>query len=170
MTTDLLSSAPAAYSALLGLVQTAAAALSPPVAVIQFELEEYVPGSYVLLTGIENHRFEWEALGSFLQKETYSLSGRCSVYVGDSPNSPSSTVPTDVMTATYTLFQAAVMTPVITNHGVPILGVDSVPAPYMLLPEFARYNSGPGFLRGGQAGWYGEIAWSYSLSALTGPM
>jgi hypothetical protein len=168
---DLLSTAPWVFEGFLSLVQATGAAQSPPVAVVPFMLEEYEPASYVMLTGIEGHRFEWETIGSFSQKEYYSLTGVATVFVGDSPDSLNPAVATNVLNETYALFNNVIMTTVMSNRIVPVLN-NAYPIPgavYSILPGYARYTASPGVLSGIAAGWEGTIQFAYDIMAYITP-
>ena len=166
MTQNLVSSAPGIYQALLSLVQTAAGQQQPPVNVFPFEPGQYVPGSWVTVQGIENHEWEWESIGSFSQKEHYDVCGQVVVYTGDTVTS--GTVPIDVLTQTYSLFQAAVMTPVMSNRTMPLLGTTG-PSPFLMLPGHTRYAASPGEIGGEEAGWLGVVEWSFHFDAYITP-
>lgn len=164
---DLVSTAPGVWTALLGLVQTAAAAQNPAVQVFPYELAEYEPASYVIVGGIEHHKWAPESLGSFAQQEHYDIVGLATVFSGDSPGLNPDVVST-VLTDTYNLFQACVMTPVMSNRTMPILGTTG-PSPYELIPGYTRYTAGVADVGGGAEGWYGQIAWSYHFDAYVTP-
>lgn len=166
MPQDLVSTAPGVYSALLGLVQAAAVAQSPPVSVFAFELGQYEPGSYVTVHAIENHQWDPETIGTFSQREGYDVCGCATVFTGDSPatNAP---VATTILAQTYALFQALVMTPAMSNRVIPILGAST--DVFQMLPGFSRYSAGPGNMAGGEAGWVGILEWSFHFDALVTP-
>lgn len=166
MTQDLVSTAPGVYTALLGLVGAAAAAQTPAVAVFPFELGQYEPGSYVIVHVIENQSWDWAYLGSFTQYEEFDIGGCVTVYSGDSPATNPS-VATTVLNATYNLMQACVMTPVMSNRTIPILGG---PANVIeMTPNFSRYSAGPADLGGGMSGWFGLIDFSFHFRANVTP-
>jgi hypothetical protein len=166
VTQDLVSTAPGVYTALLGLVQTAAAAQTPAVASFAFELGSYEPGSYVNVHAIENQNWDWAYLGTFTQYEEFDITGCATVYSGDSPfTNPS--VATTVLNQTYTLMQACVMTPLMSNRTIPILGGPS--NVIEMTPNFSRYQAGPGEMVGGVSGWYGLIDWSFHFRANVTP-
>lgn len=167
MPQDLVSSVPGVYEALLTLVEAAGAAQKPaPVNVFPFELGTYEPGSYVTVEGVENHEFEWETIGVFSQIEHYDLVGKATVFTGDTVTS--GTVATDVLMQTYGLFQACVMTPVMSNRTMPLLGTTG-PSPYLMLPGYARYSGEPGFVDGKPAGWVGMLQWCFHFDAFLTP-
>ena len=102
MTQDLVSSVPGIYTALLSQIQAAAAAQNPPVNVFPFEIGQYEPGSYVTVERIAGPSgsgagpvYEWEAIGSFAQKEKYTVCGKATVATGDSVTS--GTVAIDIL-------------------------------------------------------------------------
>ena len=166
MTQDLVSTAPAVYTALLGLVQTAAAAQNPAPAVFAFELGQYEPGSYVTVHAIENQRWDPETIGSFSQIEEYEVCGCATVFSGDSPATNPSVAST-VLNATYSLFQSCVMTPAMSNRTMPILG--GPPNVTRMLPAFTRYTGAPGNIGGAQGGWVGIVEWAFSFQAYVTP-
>jgi hypothetical protein len=167
MTQDLVSSAPGIYTAFLGLAQTAGAVQTPAVAVFAFELGQYEPGSYLTVHAIENHEWSPETIGTFSQTEGYDIVGCATVFSGDSPNTNPS-VATTVLSQTYSLFQACVMTPVMSNRTMPILGTTG-PSPYQMLPGFARYTGGLGNIGGSPAGWAGVLEFSFHFDAYISP-
>jgi hypothetical protein len=166
-TVDLVSSAPGIFDALLKLVRAAAAEQSPPVSVFPFELGQYEPAAYVMLSKIENHVFEWESIGVFAQKERYEIQGKTTVFSGDSAVT-NPTLATTILAETYALFQACVMTPAMSNRNMPILNTEG-PTPYLMLPGFARYDAAPGNIGGGTGGWCGVLDWSLRFEAIVIP-
>ena len=166
MSQDLVSTAPGMFSALLSLVQNAAAGLNPAPAVFAFELGEYVPGSYVTVHAIENQQWEPAYLGPFSQYEHYDIAGCATVYSGDSPNTNPS-VATTVLNDTYSLFQSCVMVPAMSNRTIPILGGPSNVTD--MLPGFTRYTAGPGVVGGAQSGWAGVLEFSFHFDATVTP-
>lgn len=166
MTQDLVSTAPGIFIALLGLVQTAGAAQNPAVSVFAFELGQYQPATYVTIHAIENHHWEWAYIDTFTQYEEYDVVGCASVYSGDSPFTTPSVAST-VMTQTYNLFQACVMTPVMSNRTIPVLGG---PANVIeMTPNDSGYTAGLGDVGGSQTGWAGEIPFSFHFRANVTP-
>lgn len=166
MTQDLVSTAPGVYTALLGLVQAAAAAQTPAVTVFAFEIGQYEPATYTTVHAIENQTWDWAYLGTYTQYETFDIAGCTAVYSGDSPNTNPSVAST-VLNATYQLFQATVMTPVMSNRTIPILGGPS--NVIEMTPNYSRYTAGPGNMGESQAGWSGEIEWSFAFKANVTP-
>lgn len=166
MSQDLVSSVPGIYQAMLSLLQTAAAAQNPPIQVFPFEIGSYEPGSYVTLHAIENHTFEAAYIGTFGQYEHYDICGCASVFTGDTVTS--GTVATDILTQTYNLFQAVVMTPVMSNRTIPIFQTTG-PSPYEMLPESAQYRGEAGEIGGNPAGWAGTIDFRYHFDAIVTP-
>lgn len=162
---DLVSTAPGIYTALLGLIETAAAQQSPAVSVFAFELGQYEPATYVTVHAIENQNWDWAYLGTFTQYEEYDIAGCTSVYSGDSPNTNPSVAST-VMNATYNLFQATVMTPAMSNRTIPILGGPS--NVIEMTPNYSRYTAGLG-VGGTPSGWVGCIDWSFHFRANATP-
>jgi hypothetical protein len=166
MTQDLVSTAPGVYTALLGLVEAAAATQTPAVSVFAFEVGQYEPATYVTVHALENQTWEWAYLGSFTQYEEFDIVGSTSVYSGDSPNTNPSVAST-VLNATYSLFQACVMTPAMSNRTIPILGGPS--NVIEMTPNFSRYTAGLGDVGGQTSGWVGLISWSFHFKANVTP-
>lgn len=166
MTQDLVSTAPGIFAALLGLVQTAAAAQNPAVSVFAFEVGQYEPATYTTVHALENQTWDWAYLGAFTQYEEYDIAGCTAVYSGDSPNT-NPAVASTVLSQTYNLFQAVVMTPVMSNRTIPILGGPS--NVIEMTPNYSRYMAGPGNMGDTQAGWSGEIEWSFHFRANVTP-
>lgn len=165
MTQNLSSTAPGIYKALLGLVQTAAAGQNPPINVFPFEIGQYEPGSYVTVQAVENHHWEWAYIGTFTQYEAYDVCGIATVFTGDSVTS--GTVATDVMAQTYSLFETCVMTPVMSNRNIPILGGPS--NVIEMTPNDSGYTAEPGLVDGNPSGWVGVIPWSFHFRANVTP-
>lgn len=179
---DLVSSVPGVWDALLGLVQTAALAVSNPVPgspdstvyVFPFALGEYAPGAYVTIHGItgpqgvgQGPQYKWEAIGDFSQREIFGINGAVTVFSGDSPtNNP--TISTQVLGWCISLFQSCVMTPVMSNRNMPILGTTG-PSPFLMLPARMGYSSGPGTVGDGAAGWSGVFSWSFHFESVITP-
>lgn len=179
---DLVSSVPGVFDALLGLVQTAAAGQSNPVPnapdpkvyVYPFELGEYVPGAYVTIHGITGPKgsgpgpvYEWESIGSFAQREIFGIKGNVTVFTGDSPTNNAS-VSTQVLGWCLSLFQSCVMTPVMSNRNMPLLGTTG-PSPFLMLPARMGYSAGPGTIGKGLGGWAGEYSWSFHFESVVTP-
>ena len=159
--TNLTSTAPAVFNALYELFATAGQAYSPPVAVFHSEVVQYEPASYVLLKGVANHQFQIAALGSYANEETYEVEGEATVLGGDVD-------PQSVLVATYALFQAVVMSPVIANNGIggnPLV-VDVSPSSLIwIVPSYARYSGEPGAFSDGAGGFAGCVEWAFSINA-----
>lgn len=168
MTQNLVSSVPGVFSALLGLVQQAAALQTPAPAVFAFELGQYEPGSYITVHEIIGPEYEWESIGNFAQKERFEIHGIATVFSGDSPANDV-TVATTVLSQTVNLFQSCVMTPVMSNRTMPLLGTTG-PSPYLLLPgPQMKYSAQEGIIGGGPAGWCGVYEWSFSFESMLTP-
>lgn len=165
--TQFVSSVPGVFNALLTLIQQAAAAQSPSVAVFPFELGQYEPGSYVTVHDIVGPRYEWETIGSFAQKEFYDIAGCATVYTGDSP-ATNPGVGVTVLSQTFSLLQSCVMTPVFSHRTTPLLGTTG-PSPYLMLPGDFEYRAGPGAMGEGETGWCGVLTWSFHFEALITP-
>ena len=153
---NLTSTAPLAFETLYNLINTTAQAQNPPVVVFNQELLQYEPNSYVVLSGIESHRFEWAALGSFAFYEYYDIAGFCTVWQGNTDTS-------SIITSTYDLYQNVVQSTVVANRAPP-LSADLIAAGLLeILPGFARYSGEQGVnQKGGPMGFYGRIDFSYS--------
>lgn len=164
---DLISSVPGVYERLAALIAEAGEAQDPQIPLFQFALGEYEPAGYVLITEIRQDPYEWESIGSFSQKEKYDICGEASTFTGDSPNTNPAVVQQTIETL-YTMFQACVMTPVMSNRTMPILGT-SGPSPYLMLPWESQPTFGVADMAGGQAGWYGKIDWSFHFEAVLTP-
>lgn len=179
---DLVSSVPGVFDALLGLVQTAAAATTSPVPntpdstvyVFPFELGEYVPGAYVTIHGITGPQgvgpgpqYKWETIGSFSQRELFGINGAVTVFCGDSPTNNTS-IATQVLGWCISLFQTCVMTPVMSNRDMPMLGTTG-PSPFLMLPARMGYSAGPGTIGDGPGGWTGVYSWSFHFESVITP-
>lgn len=167
MSQDLVLSAPLIYNALFALLQETGQEQTPPIDVFPFEVGQYEPGTYVMVTAIENHSIEWETLGYFSQIERYDITGKTSVFTGSSPSALDSSPATDTITAAYAAHYAMVMTPLITNRSEPILGV--TPSPYIMIPTRAEYSSGPGEIGDGPGGWEGTVDWTFHFETYLTP-
>jgi hypothetical protein len=163
----LTSSAPATYAALAGLLTTACGTQATPVNFFDFEILEYQPGAYIMLTEINGHEFSWEAMNyEFI--ETYHILGLCRFLTGSV--GPQATEA--VLSGTYNLFTNIVMKTVVNNRGapgVPVLGVTSYPSPYEIRPDYAQYKGTPASFGAGQGGFQGVIDFSFQLKALVAP-
>ena len=157
---NLTSTVPFAFNALYNLMNTAGLAQNPPVTVLNQEVVQYEPGSYVLLEGVENHLFNIAALGSYAHEEVYDIHGIATYLQGDVD-------PATVITKTWAIYQAVVMTPVVSNRGANgqyVLGL-TANEPAWIVPQEARYTSSPGDFGGGMAGFQGMIEFRFSLKA-----
>lgn len=167
----LSTSAPKAYAALLGLIQAAAAAADPPVAVFPAELLQFEPGQYIMVTSVFNHVWNIEAMG-YQYIESYSIQGMCTVFTGSTEEDQPGTA-SNVMADTYALYTNYVMQPVVENRGgigVPVLGIATYPFPYEIKAGYATYMGGPGNIGGGPGGWQGVVQWSYNLKGYISPV
>lgn len=164
---DLVSSVPGIYEKLEELLKAAGAEQSPKIPVFSFELGEYEPAGYVLISEIKQQPYEWESIGDFSQKEIYDICGEISTFTGDSP-ATNPTLVNAVLKETYALFQKCVMTPVMSNRNMPILGTTG-PEPYLMLPWESQPKFGVAEMAKGQAGWYGKIEWSFHFEAILTP-
>lgn len=163
MTVDLSLSAPYAYEAVYTLLQAAGQAQSPVVPVELGEILNYEPATIVLVNSIERHTIDIETLGTYSQIESYSITGYTSYYQGN-------TDVAGVTTQTWNVYQSVVMQTIVNNRGqggVPVLNIpDGTPSPFQVLPEYARFQIGPGVFRNGQQGGiHGVIEWSFACKA-----
>lgn len=167
--TTLTSVQDGTHDAFLGLLQTYAAEQSPAVQVFDtFLTGDYEPSQYVILFG-SNHPdetdadqdFEIAALGSYAFYEYFTLYGCLTLFQGN-------TAPAAVRDAMWTLFNAVVMAPVVTNRGfggTPVLGSAAPSQLESVVPTFARPVVRTGTMGGGQAGTEGRIEWAFKFSA-----
>jgi hypothetical protein len=168
MTQDLVSSVPGIYTAMLSLIEQAAQAQNPPVQVFPWELGQWEPGSYITVTGVDGPTYEWETIGVFQQRETYEVCGKATVYTGDSASLDSTAV-MDIYTQTMNLFQTCVMTPVMSNRTMPLLGTAG-PSPFLMLPgPKMGYTGGPAFVDDEPVGWAGVYEWQFHFEAILTP-
>ena len=169
---NLTTTQPAAFDALLALLQTAGAAQSPPVAVLDSQVTQYEPGPYVILEAVEQDGFDPAALGSFAFYEEYELCGITTVLQG--MGDPATTTKA-VRDATFATHQAVVQSTVVANSGSvatgggPVLGSQAPSQLEWIVPSFARYSSSPGEFGGGQGGFQGTIEWRYRVHARITP-
>lgn len=154
---NLTSTAPLAFNTVYSLINAVGAAQSPLVSVYHSELLTREPPAYVLLTGIENHRWEWSALGSFAFEEDYDIVGYASYYQGNVD-------PDTIITDTYSLFQTVVQSTIVANRTPPISSACQSAGVLEIIPGYSRYTSGPGADgAGNQMGFFGKIEFSYHV-------
>lgn len=168
---NLISTAPGAFTNFYSLIAAMCEVQNPSVQCFPFELNQYEPDSYVMVSGIENHVIDWETIGAFSQIEQYSIYGKATVYTG-AALSDDPTIAAGVLNATYQVFNTCVMQVAMSNREVPIFGsIPGVPdgALFRMQPEHARYQGMPGNLGGSESGWSGVIDWSFSLWAYITP-
>lgn len=159
---NLLSTQPAVFDALLGLLQAAGATQDPPIAVLDTAVTQYAPSTgYVLLEGIEEHQFDIAALGSYAFYETYDICGRTQYAQGAEANSDWKTIRDKV----FTIHQNVVQDTVVANRGAnqtAILGDSAIATLTWIIPVFQRYTpqatSNAGL-------WLGDIEWRYNIKA-----
>jgi len=164
----LVSSAPGIFEAFCNLTETACGEESEQTAFFKQAIFGYEPARYVFVQGIENHVFEWEAIGTYQQKEHYSIVGYTTVFSGDSP-ATNPNIEFEVLQKTYAIFNNTVMKVNMTNgRNMPILNTTG-PSPYLMLPGAAAYNAGPGEIDGAQDGWAGRLDFAFNFSALITP-
>ena len=156
---NLTSTVPSAFETLYGILNTAGQGQSPVVSVFNQELLQYEPNTYVVLTGIENHRWEWAALGSYAFYEYYDIVGYCTVWQGNTDSG-------SIITATYNLYNAVVQTPIVAHAAPPISASLQSAGLLEILPGYARYTGEQGVdAQGGPMGFFGKVEFSYSCKA-----
>lgn len=162
----LVSTAPAAFSALYSLVKAAGQNQTPQVPVFATAINQYEPNAYVVVGEIADHIFAPETIGSFSHEEHYDITGTVSVFSGSAtPDDPS--VVTDVLNQVYDTFNAVVMETVMSNREMPILGAS--PHIFLMTPRSLHYEAGPATVSGGQAGWAGVLSWAFHFDAYITP-
>ncbi len=158
---NLTSTQAGAFDALLGLLQVAGAAQSPPVQVLDSVVLQYEPAAYVILEAIEQHEFDIAALGSYAFEETYELCG-CTTYAQGDIDYRS------VRDKTFSIHEAVVQATVVTNRGAnqtPVLGSNAPSTLVWIVPVWQRYSAAPANFSGGAAGVAGTIEWRYQVKA-----
>lgn len=156
---NLTSTAPAAFAQAFNLIQAAGASQSPAVDVFNIELLQFEPNTYVVLTGIENHRWDWAALGSYAFYEYYDIVGYCTIWLGDVD-------PATVMSETYGLYESVVQTTIVANRAPPLSANLQSAGLLEILPGYARYTGEQGVNdEGGPMGFFGKVEFSYSCKA-----
>ena len=170
MSQDLLTTVPYVYEALVETVKAACEEQEHPTSFFDFEPINFEPARYVCVTGILNHHFEWEAMGTFAQKEHYTIAGFATIYTGDNPGT-NPNIATELLQASYTMFNTTVMTAVMTKRNAPVLG-NTYPnegAVYLVLPGETNFQAGPGVVDGEPSGWMTRLNFSFNFSALITP-
>ena len=156
---NLTSTAPGAFAEALTLITAAGAKQSPPVSVFGQELLQYEPNTYVVLTGIENHRWEWAALGSYAFYEYYDIVGYCTIWQGNVD-------PATIIADTYALFEDVVHSTIVANRAPPLSASLQSSGLLEILPGYARYTGEQGVdAQGGPMGFFGKVEFSYSCKA-----
>jgi hypothetical protein len=170
--TTLPSAAPASYAALYGFIVTLAAAQTPPVYVVQADLEQFEPASYIVVEGVFDDEYTIEATGyTFI--ESFNIEGYCTTFTGSGPTEGDGTVPGDIMAQVYATMTNVVMAAVVTNrggNGIPVLGITSYPHPFEVKAHIGNYTHSPGFQGESQAGWQGTLRWSFEFRSLVSPI
>ncbi len=160
----LTSTVSGAFNALYDLLVAAGNAQSPKIPVFHSEVltGQDTQGGYVLLRGIENHRYELAALGSYAHCESYEICG-CAAYYQGGPD-PVSMVE-QVLAQAWAIYQEVVMATVVANRGAPsgnpVLGPSAPTQLTYVLPVSADYTGGPS----GEAGFAGEVEFRYEIKA-----
>lgn len=167
----LTSTAPYVWEAFVKKAEEASNALAHPVPIFQFQVGQYQPSAgYVEFAEIADHRWEWENLGVYTQNEFYEIIGTVTVATERTPNNEPKVVH-EIMQETYTLFNAVIVTPGITERNAPVLG-NEYPveaAVWRTLPTRAHYSSGIGEIAGEPGGFYGQINWGWEFAAYITP-
>lgn len=164
---NLTSTVPGAFNALYNLLVTAGNAQSPAIPVFHSEVlqGQMTQNGYVLLDRVENHRYEWGALGSFAFYETYDICGEVVYYQGG-PDPV--TLVESVLNQTWATYQNVVMTTVVANRGEggpQVLGSAAPAALEYIIPTTAEYAGGPSNMDGSPSGFIGTVSFSYELKA-----
>jgi hypothetical protein len=154
----------------VGLLRESCAEQGKATTFFDYEVAWFEPARYTIVSGIPGHRWEWESLGAFQQKEYYSIAGYSTIFSGDNP-ATNTRLALEVLQETYALFQATVMTPLLSNRNAPVLG-NTHPQPgavYLMLPGETAYVAGVGDIGGEPAGWQSRLDWTFEFSALVNP-
>jgi hypothetical protein len=165
------SAAPASYAALYGFIAALAAEQDPPIFVVQGDLQEFEPATYIVIEGVFDDQFVIEATG-YTYIEHFSIEGNVTIFTGSGPTDSPGNIPATVMAATYTAYANVVMAAAVTNrggNGIPVLGVESYPWPFEIKAHLGNYSHSPGFIDGVPSGWQGTLNWSVQLRALVSP-
>jgi hypothetical protein len=162
----LVSTVPGTYAALLEKLLEACNEQEQPTALFDFAIGSYEPGQYVIVQGFMGPTWVWEGLGTYEQREKYTIHGYCSVFSGETPFINSS-IAVEVLNQCFDLFQQTVAKVMFSNRNMPILGAE--PTAYEMKPREAKYSSGPGEIDGAAAGWEGILNWAFDFSAIIKP-
>lgn len=166
------SAAPASYSALYGFIKTLADERIPPVYVVQGDLQEFEPASYIVIEGVFDDEYAIEQTG-YGYIETFNIEGFCTVFTGSGPTDPPGTIPGQIMAQTYEVFTNVVMRAVVDNrggNGIPVLGITEYPHPFEILAHLGHYTQSPGYIGDSTAGWQGTLRWSYTVRSYIAPI
>ena len=79
------SAAPASYSALYGFIKTLADERIPPVYVVQGDLQEFEPATYIVIEGVFDDEYAIEQTG-YGYIETFNIEGFCTVIYWQRPD------------------------------------------------------------------------------------
>ena len=167
---NLQSTVPGSFNALYNLLVTAGNAQTPAVPVFHSEVlqGQFTQNGYVLLDRVENHHYEWGALGSFAFYETYDICGEVVFYQG---GGAATDLVEAVLNQTWTTYQNVVMATVVENSGSiasgggPVLGSAAPAALEQIIPADANYTGQPAEMDGAASGFIGTVAFTYSLKA-----
>jgi len=161
---SLTSTVPGAFNALYNLLVAAGNAQNPKIPVFHSEVlaGQLTQNGYVLLRGVQNHRLDLAALGSYAHYECYEICG-CVDYYQGGPD-PLSMVE-QVLDQTWAIYQEVVMSTVVANRGAaggaPVLGSSAPTQLTYVLPICAEYTGAPS----GDAGFAGQVEFRYEIKA-----
>jgi hypothetical protein len=163
------SSVPGIYTGLLKLVREAGAEQSQEVAVFPFELNQYKPGSYVILGPLKGPTYEWEAI-PLQVREIFDITGKAIVYKGETPTAEENQqLATEALTEVFSVMVNCLMTPALANRGAPTFGT-SGPSAQITVPLEARHEAGPGIIEGTTGGWMSVIDWGIHFESILNPV
>lgn len=159
---NLTSTVPGSFNALYALFAAAGAALDPAVPVFHSEVlaGQQTQNGYVLLAGVENHKFTLAALGSYAYYEQYDMIGSVGYFQGG-PD-PLAVVQA-VLARTWGIYQDVVMTPVVLNRGANgtyVLGNAAPTSLTYIEPVAAEYVGGAE-----DDGFAGEVQFRYFIKS-----
>ncbi len=163
------SAAPASYSALYGFIKELADGQSPPILVVQGDLQEFEPATYIVVEGVFDDEYAIEQTG-YGYIETFTIDGNVTTFTGSGPSDQG--VPATIMAQTYGIFTNVVMRAVVDNrggNGIPVLGITEYPHPFEILAHLGHYTQSPGYIGDSTAGWQGTLRWSYTLRSYISP-
>lgn len=159
---NLTATVPGTFDALYALFAAAGAALDPVVPVFHSEVltGQQTQNGYVLLAGVENHKFTLAALGSYAYYETYDICGSAAYFQG---GPDPTTLVQAVLAKTWSIYQDVVMTPVVLNRGADgtyVLG-DAAPVSLTYVEPVAADYTGAAV----EGGFAGEVQFRYFIKS-----